>query len=109
MNLANADNRRAVRSVVQAVVALAIVALAFWLTHLLRGDARGLREIARFSLTIIALGTAFYGVENATRAFKLSVGLRGIEAQSGNEAIADKAGEIEEAAADIKAVAQETR
>jgi ABC-type siderophore export system fused ATPase/permease subunit len=106
MNLANADVRRGLRSVVQAIVVLAIIGLAFWLTELMRYDARGLREMARFALAIIALGTTFYGIENATRAFKVSVGIKGIEAESGAD-IAEKAGEIKQAAGEIEQAAKD--
>ena len=69
MNLANPDTRRGLRSFVQAIVALAIIALLYWLTHLMRGDAVGLRQIAQGALLIVGLGTVFYGAENVGRAF----------------------------------------
>jgi hypothetical protein len=87
--------------VVQAIVVLAIIGLAFWLTELMRYDARGLREMARFALAIIALGTTFYGIENATRAFKVSVGIKGIEAESGAEQAAQVVADAAQNQADV--------
>ena len=68
MSLNNPDSRRALRSVVQAIVALALIALLYWLTHLLSKDTEGLRDIARGALIICGLGTLLYGAENVGRA-----------------------------------------
>ena len=102
MSLNNPDSRRALRSVVQTVVALSILALVYWLVHLLRHDLPGLREIARYSLGIVALGTVFYGVENATRAFKLSVGVTGVTAESAGEAAQSVADAAQVQAEEVK-------
>ena len=67
----NVETRRGVRSVVQAIVALAFIALLYWLTYLLSGNAASLREIARGSLVICGIGTIFYGAENVSRAVRI--------------------------------------
>lgn len=74
MSLNNPDSRRALRSVVQAIVALALIALLFWITGLLEKDADGLRGIARGALIICGLGTLLYGAENVTRSVKFKAG-----------------------------------
>jgi hypothetical protein len=81
--LRNPDTRRGLRAVVEAVLALGLLALVWWIAGLLRDDAGGLREIARGALLIIGLGTLFYGMENVTRAFRLQVGPTGIAAEAG--------------------------
>jgi hypothetical protein len=78
-----ADSRRAVRAVVEAAIALGLLALVGWIAEMLRDDAGGLREIARGALLIIGLGTLFYGMENVTRAFRIQVGPAGIAAEAG--------------------------
>jgi hypothetical protein len=79
----NADGRRALRAVVEAAIALGLLALVWWIAGLLRGDAGGLRAIARGAMLIIGLGTLFYGMENVTRAFRIQVGPTGIAAEAG--------------------------
>ncbi len=78
-----ADGRRALRAVVEAAIALGLLALVGWITEMLRDDAAGLRELARGALLIIGLGTLFYGMENVTRAFRFQVGPTGIAAEAG--------------------------
>lgn len=84
MNLSNPEARRGLRSVVQAVVALALLGLAWWLSGRLTTED-GLREALRWALGIAALGTFFYGLENSTRAFKLSAGKDGVKMEAGGE------------------------
>lgn len=72
MSLRDPDTRRALRSVVEAIVALCLVGLLYWLTSLLRSVPDGLEGIARGSLIILGLGTIFYGAENTARAIKLT-------------------------------------
>ena len=81
--LQDPNTRRALRAVVEAGVSLGLLALVWWITQALRGDAAGLREIARGALLIVGLGTLFYGMENVTRAFHLQVGPGGIAAEAG--------------------------
>ena len=81
--LRNPDTRRALRAVVEAGVALALLGLVWWIANSLHGDAGSLREIARSALLIIGLGTLFYGMENVTRAFRFQVGPAGITAEAG--------------------------
>jgi hypothetical protein len=71
MGSMNTDTRRGLRSIVQAIVALAFIGLLYWLTYLLSGNAASLREIARGSLVICAIGTIFYGAENVSRAVRI--------------------------------------
>jgi hypothetical protein len=107
VNLANPDVRRGLRAAVDAAALLALVALLYWLTDKLSGNAHGLAGIAHGSLIIIGLGTLFYGAENVTRAIKLT-GPAGFAAEFGADApaaaqtVADaaktKADQISEAA-----------
>ncbi len=85
MGLRDPDSRRALRAVVEGIIAFALLALVWWIADGLRSDAAGLREIARSALLIIGLGTLFYGMENVTRAFRLQVGPMGVEAEAGPE------------------------
>jgi hypothetical protein len=72
--LNNPNSRRALRSIVQAIVALALIGLLYWLTQLLSRDVIGLRQIARGALIICGLGTLLYGAENVSRAVKFKAG-----------------------------------
>lgn len=75
MSLRDPDTRRALRSVIQAIVALAIIPLIAWLIHLLDNEPDALLKIAMALLGIVALGTVFYGAENVTRAVKIKTPL----------------------------------
>jgi len=83
VSLSNPEARRGLRSVVQALVALAIVGLVAWIVHLLRTEASPLENIALALIGIIALGTIFYGAENVTRAVKFKAGF--IEGEIGED------------------------
>lgn len=83
--LRNPDTRRALRAVIEAAIALGLLALVWWIADAMRGDAGGLHEIASGALLIIGLGTLFYGMENVTRAFRIQVGPTGIAAEAGSE------------------------
>ena len=85
--LRNPDSRRALRAVVEATIALGLLALVWWIAEMLRGDAVGLREVARGALLIVGLGTLFYGMENVTRAFRFQLGTSGIAAEAGPDNI----------------------
>jgi TRAP-type C4-dicarboxylate transport system permease small subunit len=85
IGLRNPDTRRALRAIVEAVIAVALLSLVWWIAEVLRGDAAGLREIARGTLIIIGLGTVFYGMENVTRAFRFQVGPAGVAVEAGSE------------------------
>lgn len=81
--LTNPEARRALRSVVQAAVALLLIALVWrWADKL---DPDGLREAVRWALAIVGLGSLFYGLENTTRALKLKAGRDGVEVEAGGE------------------------
>lgn len=97
MNLTNPEQRRGLRSVVQALIALAVIVLAWWLSERLASED-GVREALRWLFGIAGLGTFFYGLENTTRAFKLSAGRDGIRMESG--AVSEAAQEVADAAQD---------
>ncbi len=84
LGLDSPDRRRALRSIVQAVVALAIVGLVGWIIHLLRTEVDPLYKIALALLGIVFAGTVFYGAENVTRAVKIKAGI--LEAGIGEDA-----------------------
>jgi hypothetical protein len=94
--LRDAESRRALRSIVQAVVALAMIPLVAWLIHLLGKEPEALVKIALALLGIVGLGTMFYGSENLTRAIKFKVSAAGAEFESAGyaaDAVADAARE----------------
>ena len=86
--LTNPESRRGLRSIVQAIVALAVIGLVAWIIQLLRTEAEPLRQIALALIAIVALGTTGYIAENVGRALKFKAGLSGIEAGIGDEAAA---------------------
>ncbi len=88
--LRDPDTRRALRAIVEAAIAVALLTLIWWIAEVLRRDAGGLREIARSALGIIGLGTMFYGMENVTRAFRFQVGPAGVEVEVEAEAEAEQ-------------------
>lgn len=71
MSLANADARRALRAVVQAIVELVLLALLWILTGHLAGHADALLSIARLAFVILAIGEVGYVMENGIRAVRL--------------------------------------
>jgi hypothetical protein len=87
--LTNPEARRALRSIVQAVVALVVVGLVAWIIHKLDGNAGPLERIAMFLCCIVALGTLGYIAENVTRAIKFKIGAGGIEGGIGDDTIRD--------------------
>ena len=107
MNLSNPDVRRGLRAVIEALAAVALVALLYWLTSLLGAFPRELSAIARGALIILGLNAIFYGAENVSRAIKLT-GPLGTGAEFGPEAPAaaqkvadsaqDAANEVKDAA-----------
>ena len=102
MMLTNPETRRGLRSLVQAIVALAVIALVAWIINLLRTEAEPLRQIALALIAIVALGTTGYIAENVSRAINFKAGLSGIEAGIGApeaaqevaDAAQDKADEV---------------
>lgn len=85
MGLSNPDKRRALRAVVQAVLALALIGLLYWITGRVSDTSNVLTQIARGALIILAIGEVFYGAENVTRAIKLT-GPAGFGAEFGSDA-----------------------
>lgn len=79
MNLANPETRRGLRSVVMAVVVLALLAMLWFWSATLTSDGR--LELARWAMLIIGLSIAGYQFENGMRAFKLSAGPLQFEGQ----------------------------
>jgi xanthine/uracil permease len=71
--------------VIQAVLALALIGLLYWITSRVVSGSPVLMAVARGALVILGLGEIFYGAENVTRAFKLS-GPAGFGAEFGGEA-----------------------
>jgi cation transporter-like permease len=74
MSLNNPDSRRALRSIVQAVVALVLVGFIGWLIYLLAAEPKALLKIAMSLCIIVGLGTLLYGAENVTRSVKFKIG-----------------------------------
>jgi hypothetical protein len=72
MSLSNPDARRGLRAIVQAVLALALIGLLYWITSKVAGGSPVIMTIARGGLIILGLGEIFYGAENVTRAIKLT-------------------------------------
>lgn len=83
MNLAHPEARRALRSVVQALVALIVIAIVAYIVHLLDGQPRHLSRIAMGCLSIVFIGTLLYGAENVTRAVNFSLGRDGLRGSIG--------------------------
>jgi len=83
--LSNPDRRRALRAIVQATLALALIGLLYWITHRVESNSSVLMAIARGALIILGIGEIFYGAENVTRAIKLT-GPAGFGAEFGGEA-----------------------
>lgn len=85
MSLNNPDSRRAVRSVVQAVVVLVLVGFIGWLIDLLSANAPDLSRIAMALCAIVGLYVLLIGVENVGRAV-IKVSTDGAEADIGGDA-----------------------
>jgi hypothetical protein len=85
VTLSNSDTRRALRAVIQAVLALALIGLLYWVSWRVRADSPAMLSIARGALIILGLGEIFYGAENVTRAIKLT-GPAGFGAEFGSDA-----------------------
>jgi hypothetical protein len=99
MSLSNPDTRRALRAVIQSVLALALIGLLYWITGRVSNTSSVLSDITRGTLIILALGELFYGAENVTRAIKLT-GPAGFGAEFG--------GDAPQAAQAVATAAQET-
>lgn len=84
MTLSNPDARRALRAVVQAILALALTGLLYWITGRVAHDSTVLMNIARGALIILGIGELMYGAENVTRAIKLT-GPAGFGAEFGSD------------------------
>lgn len=100
MNLTNPETRRGLRSLVQALVALAVIGLVAWIIQLLRTEAEPLRQIALALIAIVGLGTSGYIAENVGRALKFKAGLDGIEAGIGADEAAQTVADAAQAQAD---------
>lgn len=83
MSLNNPDSRRALRTVVQAVIVLAMIGLLAWLIGLLSKSAPDLSRIALTLCGIMGLYVLLVGVENVGRAI-IKVGKDGAEADIGD-------------------------
>lgn len=84
MGLSNPDRRRALRAIVQAILALFLIGLLYWITDKVSNASPVLTLIARGGLIILGIGEIMYGAENVTRAIKLT-GPVGFGAEFGGE------------------------
>ena len=100
MNLANADTRRGLRAVVQAIISLVTIALVAWLIELLAGQAGALERIALALIGLVALGTSGYVMENVTRAFKFAAGPKGFDVEAGADQAAQTVADAAQGQAD---------
>lgn len=78
------DARRALRSIVQAALVVAVFALAWSLAGRLTTE-EGLREGLRWAFSILGLGTIGYIIENGIRSFKGSAFGASIDVQGGED------------------------
>lgn len=83
MILANPEARRALRSIVQALVVFTLLALVWWWSE--RFDQETLRAGMHWALGIVGLGTLGYVMENGLRALKLKAGKDGVEIDAGGD------------------------
>jgi hypothetical protein len=104
MNLTNPDQRRALRSIIQAIVALVVIALVAWIIHLLAEQPGPLESIALSLCGIAAMGTLGYIAENVTRAITFKAGIieAGIGAEEAAHKVADAAVEAADEVKDVK-------
>ncbi|MDE2302425.1 MAG: hypothetical protein KGK11_07670 [Sphingomonadales bacterium] len=88
--LSHPQGRRALLALIEAVVALGLLALVWRITGLVATDSRSLVEVARGALGILALGTLFYGLENVSRTFRLQLGPAEIVAAGNDQPATDR-------------------
>ena len=81
IDLKQPDQRRALRSIAQAFVVLALLALTWFNIH--RLDQLGVRYILGWAMTIILVGTLGYIMENGLRSVKWKGW--GLEGEATNE------------------------
>ena len=90
------ETRKAIRSVLSAIVILAVLGLLFWQTYLIQLLPFQVAGLARLLIGILALNEIMNGAENVTRAFKFTgpLGLGadfGADAPAAAQAVADSA------------------
>ena len=85
MMLSNPDHRRALRSAVNAAMALIGLGFVGWIIWLLAGNAGFLFYIALALLAINFAREIFAGVENVSRAVTARLGRDGIELNVGKK------------------------
>jgi hypothetical protein len=78
------DARRALRSMVQAALVVAVFCLAWSLSERLSEQA-ALREALRWLFSLLGLGTIGYVIENGIRSFKGSAFGATIDVQGGED------------------------
>ena len=83
--LTTPEARRGLRAIVQAMAALAGMALLAWIISLSEGRGETLAAIAYGLLGLAAMRELFYGSENVTRALKFSIGRDGVTADMGDD------------------------
>ena len=102
MSLSHPDERRALRSAINAAMALIGLGFVGWIIWLKAEETGLLLYVAMFLLAINWTREVFHGAENTARAISFRAGKNGIEASVGDaaqevaEAAADKADEITE-------------
>ncbi|MEN9924066.1 MAG: hypothetical protein RL268_192 [Pseudomonadota bacterium] len=85
MIFSNPDERRALRSAVNAAMALIGLGFVGWIIWLLAGEAGFLFYIALSLLAINFAREIFAGVENVSRAVKARIGKDGLEMTIGDK------------------------
>jgi hypothetical protein len=78
------DARRALRSILQGIVVLVLLWLSWHLSDRLTTED-GLREVARWTLGIIGMGTVGYIIENGIRSVKGSAFGATFDVQGGED------------------------
>lgn len=85
MSLSHPDERRALRSAINAAMALIGLGFVGWIIWLLAGEAGFLFYIALALLAINFAREIFAGVENVARAAKAKIGRDGVELSIGEK------------------------
>lgn len=85
MIFSDPDDRRALRSAVNAAMALVGLGFVGWIIHLVAGNAGVLLYIALTLLAINFVREILHGAENLARAVKAKLGKDGVELSIGDK------------------------
>lgn len=85
MIFSDPDDRRALRSAVNAAMALVGLGFVGWIIHLVAGNAGVLLYIAMMLLAINFVREILHGAENLARAVKAKLGRDGVELSIGDK------------------------